>query len=46
VRKGGIKRFDAYQGLVYVALKAQLDHTARRGLPDLNGLHPQLTGIF
>jgi len=30
----------------YVALKAQLDHTVRRGLPDLNGLHLQLTGSF
>jgi hypothetical protein len=30
----------------YVALKAQLDHTVRRGLPDLNGLHLQLTGTF
>ena len=30
----------------YFAFKAQLDHTARRGLPDLNGLHLQLTGTF
>jgi len=28
------------------AFKAQLDHTARRGLPDLNGLHLQLSGTF
>jgi hypothetical protein len=30
----------------YIAFKAQLDHTARRGLPDLNGLHLQLSGTF
>ena len=30
----------------YVALKAQLDHTVRRGLPDLNGLHLQLAFTF
>jgi hypothetical protein len=30
----------------YMAFKAQLDHTVRRGLPDLNGLHLQLTGTF
>ncbi len=30
----------------YFALKAQLDHTVRRGLPDLNGLHLQLAGTF
>jgi hypothetical protein len=28
------------------AVKAQLDHTVRRGLPDLNGLHLQLSGTF
>jgi hypothetical protein len=30
----------------YLAFKAQLDHTLRRGLPDLNGLHLQLSGTF
>lgn len=30
----------------YCAFKAQLDHTTRRGLPDLNGLHLQLSGTF
>lgn len=30
----------------YIAFKAQLDHTARKGLPDLNGLHLQLSGTF
>lgn len=30
----------------YCAFKAQLDHTARRGYPDLNGLHLQLSGTF
>lgn len=30
----------------YCAFKAQLDHTVRRGLPDLNGLHLQLSGTF
>jgi len=30
----------------YIAFKAQLDHTARRGLPNLNGLHLQLSGTF
>jgi hypothetical protein len=30
----------------YVAFKAQLDHTARRGLPDLNGLQLQLAFTF
>lgn len=30
----------------YFAFKAQLDHTVRRGLPDLNGLHFQLSGAF
>jgi len=30
----------------YCAFKAQLDHTTRRGMPDLNGLHLQLTGTF
>jgi hypothetical protein len=30
----------------YIAFKAQLDHTVRRGLPDLNGLHLQLSGTF
>jgi len=29
-----------------IAFKAQLDHTVRRGLPDLNGLHLQLSGAF
>jgi hypothetical protein len=30
----------------YVAFKAQWDHTERRRLPDLNGLHLQLSGAF
>jgi hypothetical protein len=30
----------------FLAFKAQLDRTARRGLPDLNGLHLQLSGTF
>lgn len=30
----------------YVAFKAQLDHTLRRSLPDLNGLHLQLAVTF
>lgn len=30
----------------YLALKAQLDHTVRRGLPDLNGLHLQMAVTF
>lgn len=30
----------------YVAFKAQLDHTLRRGLPNLNGLHLQLAFTF
>jgi hypothetical protein len=30
----------------YIAFKAQLDHTVRRGLPNLNGLHLQLSGTF
>ena len=30
----------------YIALKAQLDHTVRRGEPDLNGLHLQLAFTF
>ena len=30
----------------YLAFKAQLDHTVRRGLPDLNGLHLQVTAGF
>lgn len=30
----------------YFAFKAQLDHTARRGLPNLNGLHLQLAVTF
>lgn len=30
----------------YCAVKAQLDHTVRRGMPDLNGLHLQLSGTF
>ena len=30
----------------YVAFKAQLDHTERRGLPDLNGLHLQMAVTF
>jgi hypothetical protein len=29
-----------------IAFKAQLDRTSRRGLPDLNGLHLQLSGAF
>jgi len=30
----------------YFAFKAQLDHTMRRGLPDLNGLHLQVAATF
>jgi hypothetical protein len=30
----------------FFAFKVQLDRTVRRGLPDLNGLHLQLTGTF
>lgn len=30
----------------YLAFKAQLDRTARRGLPDLSGLHLQLSATF
>src|SRR3984893_2687776 len=30
----------------FVAFKAQLDHTLRKGLPDLNGLHFQLAFAF
>jgi len=30
----------------YIAFKAQLDHTLRRGQPDLNGLHLQLAFTF
>jgi hypothetical protein len=30
----------------FIAFKAQLDHTLRRGLPDLNGLHLQLAFTF
>jgi hypothetical protein len=30
----------------YFAFKAQLDRTARRGLPDLSGLHLQLSATF
>ena len=30
----------------YLAFKVQLDHTIRRGQPDLNGLHLQLSGTF
>lgn len=30
----------------YFAFKAQLDHTMRRGLPDLNGLHLQMSATF
>ena len=30
----------------YLAIKAQLDHTLRRGLPDIDGLHLQLSGTF
>jgi hypothetical protein len=30
----------------FLAFKAQLDRTARRGLPDLNGLHLQISGTF
>ena len=36
-------RYDAND---YIALKAQLDHTVRRGEPDLNGLHLQLAFAF
>jgi len=35
-----------YDFTEYLAFKAQLDHTVRRGLPDLNGLHLQLSGTF
>ena len=35
-----------YDVNAYCALKVQLDHTMRRGQPDLNGLHLQLTGTF
>jgi hypothetical protein len=30
----------------FLAFKAQLDNTVRRGLPNLNGLHLQLSGTF
>ena len=30
----------------FIAFKAQLDHTLRKGLPDLNGLHLQLAFTF
>jgi hypothetical protein len=30
----------------FIAFKAQLDHTVRRGLPDLDGLHLQLAFTF
>jgi hypothetical protein len=30
----------------YFAFKAQFDHTARRGLPDIDGLHFQLAATF
>src|SRR3984893_6048437 len=30
----------------FIAFKAQLDHTLRKGLPDLNGLHTQLAFTF
>ena len=30
----------------FIAFKAQLDHTLRKGLPDLNGLHFQLAYTF
>jgi hypothetical protein len=30
----------------YIAFKAQLDHTLRKGEPDLNGLHLQLSFTF
>ena len=30
----------------FIAFKAQLDHTLRKGLPDLNGLHFQLAFTF
>jgi hypothetical protein len=30
----------------YIAFKAQLDHTVRKGLPDLNGLHLQAAFAF
>lgn len=36
-------RYDAND---YIALKVQLDRFARRGLPDLSGLHFQLSGTF
>jgi hypothetical protein len=30
----------------YITFKAQLDHTSRRNLPDLNGLHLQMAFVF
>jgi hypothetical protein len=30
----------------FLAFKAQFDRTARRGLPDINGLHLQISGTF
>jgi hypothetical protein len=30
----------------FLAFKAQLDRTGRRGLPDINGLHLQISGTF
>jgi hypothetical protein len=36
-------RYDAND---YIAFKAQLDHTVRRGEPDLNGLHLQFAFTF
>ncbi len=30
----------------YIALKAQLNHTVRKGKPDLNGLHLQAAFTF
>ena len=30
----------------YFAFKAQFDHTLRRGLPDLNGMHLQMAVTF
>jgi hypothetical protein len=35
-----------YDVTEYCAFKVQFDNTARRGLPDLNGLHLQLSGTF
>jgi hypothetical protein len=36
----------AYDFNSYITFKAQLDHTQRSGLPDLNGLHLQAAFVF